>query len=94
MDLRKGLIIPALTLLSLSSAFSAEAIKKEVPIKKPVQKVVVTTAIKNAAVKPGPGVGADEHGCIAPGIWHEPSKSCVTDILPSGGATQDGMQTE
>ena len=82
---RKSLIVSTLVLLtlSMSAVVSAETIKK--PQGKEVPNALVTRSkanVKNNLVKPGTGVGADEHGCIAPGIWHEPSKSCVTDVLP------------
>lgn len=94
---RKSLIVMTLALLtlSLSAAVSAEAIKKPIGDNKPTALANRSKSnIKNNIVKPGPGTGADEHGCIPPMIWHEPAKACVTDILPGGGISQNGMQTE
>lgn len=82
---RKSLIGSALVLLtlSMSAVVSAETIKKPDGVNKPTAMANRSKSnIKHNVVKPGTGVGADEHGCIAPGIWHEPSKSCVTDVLP------------
>ena len=94
---RKSLIVSTLVLLtlSMSAVVSAETIKK--PQGKEVPNALVSKSksnLKHNVVKPGTGVGADEHGCIPPSVWHEPAKACVTDILPGGGATQNGLQTE
>lgn len=93
---RTKLMIPVLTLLSLSmsAAFSAEAVKKGTTVKAPKFGWDIKTNIKVISAKPGPGAGADEHGCIAPQIWQMPNGPCVTDVLPGGGSTQNGMQTK
>lgn len=94
---RKSLLVSTLVLLtlSMSAVVSAETIKKPDGANKPTALANRSKSnVKDNVVKPATGVGADEHGCIPPSVWHEPAKACVTDILPGGGATQNGLQTE
>lgn len=64
-------VLPALACLTFASPALAADVAKNGGVR---------LEAKAKVVKPGPG--ADEHGCIPPQIWHAPSGTCVTDVLP------------
>ncbi len=67
------IILPALACLVLAVPAVAAEARKATGVKPDV---------KAGIAKPGPGTGADEHGCIPPQTWYAPAKACVTDVLP------------
>jgi hypothetical protein len=89
---RNCIIVPAILALSIASASSAESGKNLVIIVNPLKKQVTKSDIKNDLVKPGPGTGTDEHGCIPPGIWHAPSGTCITDLINTNGNAKDSKE--
>ncbi len=88
----RSLLVPAILAVSIASAFSAETIKKDAVIILTPKKLGTKSNVKNNLVKPGPGTGADEHGCIPPQIWHAASGTCITDLIKTNDAEMDSKE--